>query len=188
MYRIEKTCKLNRKNPDALILLGDLAYGKRDYKGALKFYKEAMSYDKGSYDADVKTAKAYLELGKKQKAHEILAKVLKSTSDSYEAYYLISLLDSYKELAYLKKTIGLNSEFADGWLELADFERERANYALAQTYLNNAYNLDQTYYKYYYYQGKLFENLNDNISANYYIEKSKKLNPNFIEEKKEKKK
>ena len=184
----QKSYKLNRKNPDALILLGDLAYGKRDYKGALKFYKEAMSYDKDSYDADVKTAKAYLELGKKQKAHEILSKVLKSTSDSYEAYYLISLLDSYKELAYLKKTIGLNSEFADGWLELADFERERANYDLAQTYLNNAYNLDQTYYKYYYYQGKLFENLNDNISANYYIEKSKKLNPNFIEEKKEKKK
>ena len=184
----QKSYKLNRKNPDALILLGDLAYGKRDYKDALKFYKEAVNYDKDSYYADVKTAKAYLELGKKQKAHEILSKVLKNTSDSYEAYYLISLLDSYKELTYLKKTIGLNSEFADGWLALADFERERSNYDLAQTYLNNAYNLDQTYYKYYYYQGKLFETLNDNISANYYIEKSKKLNPNLIEEKKEKKK
>lgn len=181
----QKSYKLNKKNPNALILLGDLAYQKEDYRGALKYYKDASKYDKTTYYADVKTAKASLKLGRNSKAKEILEKVLKNSSDSYEAYYLEASLEKYKELTYLKKSIGLNSEFADGWLELANCERKKSNYKLAQVFLNNAYNLDQNNYKYYYYQGLLYKNLKDKENAVYYFKKCKSLNPKFTEVQKE---
>ena len=181
----QKSYRLNKKNPNALLLLGDLAYQKEDYRGALKYYKDAMKYDKTTYYADTKTAKASLKLGRTSKANEILEKVLKNSSDNYEAYYLEALIEKYKELAYLKKSIGLNSEFADGWLELANYERTKANYKLAQLYLNNAYNLDQNNYRYYYYQGLLYKDLKDKENAKYYFQKCKSLNPKFTEVQKE---
>ena len=181
----QKSYKLNKRNSCALILLGDLAYKEEDFKGALRYYKEAMEHDKSTYHAMIKTAKVYLDLGKTQKAHELLQKVLKNSSDYYEAYYLEALIEPYKKQTYLKKSIGLNSENADSWLELANYERGKANYTLAQTYLNNAYNLDQNNYKYYYYQGLLLKSQGNKLDAKYNFQKCKKLNPKFKEVQKE---
>ncbi len=177
--------KQNKKNIDALILLGDLEYQKDDYKNALKYYKDAMKYEKSDYNASIAVAKTYIKLDKKAKAQKILKNVLKNSSNYYEAYYLEALFDKQKTEQYLKKAIGLNSEFVDGWLELANFEMKKSNYTQAQIFLNNAYNLDQTDYKYYYYQGLFYKNKKDMEKATYNFNKSKTLNSKHTSKKKD---
>ena len=177
--------KQNKKNTDALILLGDLEYQKEDYKNALKYYKSAMQYEKTGYKAGIAVARTYMKLDKKAKAQNILKNILKISSNYYEAYYLEALIDKKNKEQYLKKSLGLNSEFIDSWLELANFEINNSNYKKAQIYLNNAYNLDQSYYKYYYYQGLLYKSKKNIEKANYNFNKSKTLNSKHIAKKKE---
>lgn len=177
--------KQNKKNTDALILLGDLEYQKEDYKNALKYYKYALQYEKNNYEANIAAAKTYIKLDKKAKAQNILNNILKNQSNYYEAYYLEALINKKNTEQNLKTALGLNSEFVDGWLELANFEIRNSNYTKAQIYLNNAYNLDQNYYKYYYYQGLLYKKQKNVEKANYNFNKSKTLNSEYIAKKKD---
>jgi len=186
LQNAQKAHKLDKKNVDALIILGDIEFQTENYKNALKHYKIAMNYEKSDYKASIKVAQSYLKLDKAIKAQSILQNILKNNScNCYMAYYLEALLDKGKSQSYLKKALGLNSEFIDGWLELAKYEIENSNYKEAQIYLNNAYNLDQTYYKYYYYQGLLYKNKKDIDKANYNFQKSKTLNSKYIAVKKD---
>jgi len=181
----EKSHKLNKKNTDALLLLGDIEFQTKNYKTALKYYKSAMKYEKNSYKASIKAAKTYLELDKTAKAKSILQNILRTSQNYYEAYYLEAITNKNNTQQYLKKALGLNSEFIDGWLELAKYEIEKSNYQKAQIYLNNAYNLDETDYKYYYYQGLLYKNKKDIENANYNFQKSKILSSKYIAIKKD---
>ncbi|MBR1907509.1 tetratricopeptide repeat protein [bacterium] len=181
----QKAHTLNKKNTDALILLGDLEFQTKNYKSALKYYKTAMKYEKSSYNASIRTAKTYLELDKKAKAQSLLQNTLKNSQNNYEAYYLEAVIDKNNTLEYLKKALSLNSEFVDAWLELAKYEIEKTDYKKAQMYLNNAYNLDETDYKYYYYQGLLYKNKKDIENANYNFQKSKTLSSKYIAIKKD---
>ena len=138
----QKSYKLNEKNTDTLIILGEIEEKKENLKNALKYYKNAMRYEKSGYNASIKVAKIYLKTDKKIKAQKILEDVLKNSSNYYEAYYLEALTDKSKYLDYLKKSLSLNSEFIDGWQELAKYEIEKGNLYKAQIYLNNAYNID----------------------------------------------
>lgn len=177
----KKAYKINSGNPKALITLGDLSYRDKNYKQALDYYKKACSKDKKSYIPFVKEAQAYQKLSNTRKAQEIYTKVLKTHSDSWEAYYNIALLDSSKRVVYLKKAVAVNLLFADGWIELAKAEIDAGNYNIAQKYLSNAFYIDETDCRYYYYQGLVENNYGNYSQAKYNFKKCLKLNPQYKE-------
>lgn len=180
----KKAFKINKNNSKALTTLGDLSYNNKDYKRALDYYKKASTQDKKSYVPLVKEAQAYQKLANEKKSKEIYVKVLKSHSDSWEAYYNIALLDKNKdggkEIIYLKKSLAINPLFEAGWIELADSEINRGNYDIAQKYLSNAYYIDENDFKYYYYQGLINKNSGEYTQAEYNFKKCLKLNSNFV--------
>ena len=103
-----KAHKLDSNNYLSLSVLGDLSYRNKDYKEALKYYKDAESNNKTSSMYSVKVAQTYEKLGKEKKAVEIYERILRTYSDCYLAYYKIALTDKTKEKAYLKKAIAIN--------------------------------------------------------------------------------
>ena len=174
-----KANKLDGNNPVALIVLGDLNYRNKDYKEALKYYKDAESHDKNSWICPVKIAQTYEQLGKERKALEIYEKVLKTYSDAYVAYYKIALKDKSKEFAYLKKAIAINMNYKDAWIDLGRIAIERQNYVQANKYLGVANYIDENDFRYYYYQGLIAKNQGMKQSALQYFKKSLSLNPEY---------
>lgn len=183
----QKAYKINKNNSKTLISMGDLSYRNKDYKQSLKYYKQASSVDKLSYTPLLKEAQACQQLSNFTKAQEIYTKILKTHSDSWEAYYNVALLDGDKEtkITYLKKALAVNPLFKDGWLELAKIEIDRANYLVAQKYLFNAFYLDENDFRYYYYQGLVDKNLGNYTQAEYNFKKCLKLNDKHKEAREE---
>ena len=175
----KKAYKINKNNSQALITLGDLSYRDKNYKQALDYYKKASAQDKKSYTPFVKEAQAYQKLSNTKKAKEIYTKVLKTHSDSWEAYYNVALLDADKKTIYLKKSLAVNPLFEAGWIELAKTEVDKGNYDVAQKYLSNAFYIDENDFKYYYYQGLVNKNSGDYVQAEYNFKKCLKLNSGF---------
>lgn len=177
----KKAYKINMNNPKALITLGDLSYMNKNYKQALSYYKKAAGQDKKSYVPLVKEAQAYQKLSNTKKATEIYTKVLKTHSDSWEAYYNVALLDKDKEVTYLKKALAVNPLYKDAWIQLAKSDIDKGNYEIAQKYLANAFYIDENDFRYYYYQGLIDCNSGDFNKAKYDFKKSLKLNANFTD-------
>lgn len=181
----KKAYKLDKNSPKALITLGDLSYRDKNYKQALDYYKKAANQDKKSYIPLVKEAQAYQQLANTKKAEEIYTKVLKTHSDSWEAYYNVALLDKpvdkEKSVIYLKKTLAVNPLYENAWIELAKTEIDKGNYDIAAKYLSNAFYIDENDFRYYYYQGLVNANSGDFTQAQYNFKKSLKLNANFAD-------
>lgn len=177
----KKAYNLSKSQPKALITLGDLSYRDKNYKQALNYYKKAAAEDKKSYTPLVKEAMAYQQLSNTKKATEIYTKVLKTHSDSWEAYYNVALLDKDKQIIYLKKSLAVNPLFKDAWIDLAKANIEKDNYGIAQKYLSNAFYIDENDFRYYYYQGLINNNLGDYAQAKYNFKKCLKLNANCEE-------
>lgn len=183
----KKAYRINRNNPKSLLTLGDLYSRDKDYKQALAYYKKAASVDKKSYQPLVKEAEAYQNLSNIKKAQEIYTKVLKTHSDSWEAYYNVAMLDNSdkeKQVIYLKKSLAVNPLYKDAWIELAKNDIDKGNYYIAQKYLANAFYIDENDFRYYYYQGLIYNNKGDLSQAKYNFKKCLKLNANFEEAKK----
>ena len=176
----KKAYKSNKNNPITLVTMGDLSCCNKDYKQALKYYKQAASQDKSSYKPLVKEAQTYQKLSDSKKANELYTKILKTHSDSWEAYYNTALIspDKEKQAVYLKKALAVNPLFKDGWIELSKTEINNGNYDIAQKYLANAFYIDENDFRYYYYQGLVNHNMNDLVQAKYNFKKCLKLNPN----------
>lgn len=174
-----KAYKADRRNPIALLVLGDVNYRKGDFKNAIKYYESASTQDKSSYIPQVKLAKALMNADKSKKALEIYEKILKTHSDCYEAYYNIALTDKSREENYLKQSVAINIRFIDGWLDLARYSIERNELNKADEYLTVANELDNNNYKYYYYQGLLYKNKGLTADAKRSFRKSLNLNPDF---------
>ena len=181
----QKAYKINSDNPKVLITLGDLNYMNKNYKQALSYYKKASSKDKKSYTPLIKEAQTYQKLSNIKKATEIYTKVLKTHSDSWEAYYNIALLDKNndkdKTNIYLKKALAVNPFFENGWIELAKIQIDKGDYNTAQEYLANVFYIDENNFRYYYYQGLICQNTGDYIQAKYNFKKCLKLNSTYTE-------
>jgi len=177
----KKAYKIDDNNSKALITFGDLSYKDKKYKEALNYYKNAANHDKKSYKPLLKEAQAYQMLSNNQKAKEIYTKVLKTHSDSWDAYYNIALLDEGKKVIYLKKALAINPLFEDAWIELAKTEINNSNYEIAQKYLSNAFYVDENDFRYYYYLGLINNNTNDITQAKYNFKKCLKLNPKYTD-------
>lgn len=174
-----KSYKINKRNTKAIITLGDLSYRDKNYKQALFYYRKASSQDKKSYVPLVKEAKTYQQLSNSKKAKELYEKVLKTYSESWEAYYNVALMDKQKAAVYLKKALAINPMFEDGWISLAKMEIDSGNYDVAQKYLSNAFCIDENDFRYYYYQGLVSKNLGNQDQAIYDFKKCLKLNSGF---------
>jgi tetratricopeptide (TPR) repeat protein len=172
-----KAYKLNSGDPITLLVLGDLKTRDKDYKAALKYYKDAQSNDKNSWMPAIKVAQTYEMLNREKEAVQIYDKVLRTFSDAYLAYYKVALKDKAKEIAYLKKAIAVNPAFKDGWLDLGRIQIERRDFVQARKYLQIAYYIDENDFRYYYYQGLVYKNqgLSDEARTNF--RKSIILNP-----------
>lgn len=175
----KKAHKINLNNPKALVTLGDLSYRDENYKRALEYYKRASCHDKKAYEPLIKEAQVYQKLSKDKKAKDIYVKILKTHSDSSEAYYNIALVEKDKEIVYLKKALAVNPLFEDGWIQISKAEINKGNYELAQKYLANAFYIDENDFRYYYYQGLVNKNLGNYTQAKEYFRKCLKLNSGF---------
>lgn len=173
----QKAVKLDGNNSTALLVLGDLSYRSGDYKTALKYYKDAESNTKNYSMPSVKIAQTYEQLGKDKKAYEIYEKLLKAYNDCYIAYYKIAMKDKAKELAYLKKSLAININYTEAWLELGRIAIENKQFDDAKKYLKISKYIDENNFKYYYYQGILAKKQGKNGKE--YFEKSLSINPNY---------
>ena len=173
----QKALKIDGNNSTALLVLGDLSYRTGDFKNAIKYYKNAEANTKNSSLPSIKIAQTYEQLGKTKKALEIYEKVIKTYNDCYAAYYKIALQDKSKELSYLKKSLAINMNFTESWLELGRIAIEKKQFDDAKRYLKISKYIDENNYKYYYYQGILAKNQGKNGKE--YFEKSLSINPDY---------
>lgn len=91
--------------------------------------------------------------------------------------------DKSKELAYLKKSLAININYTEAWLELGRIAIEKKQFDEAKKYLKISKYIDENHYKYYYYQGVLAKNQGKNGKE--YFEKSLSINPNYTPAKEE---
>lgn len=179
-----KAIDIDPAHSEALMVLGNIAFRAKDMKLAENYFKKAISKD-STNNAKIRLAEVYQELDNVKKAKEMYAKVLRVSSKSYEAYYQMALLEKDRELTYLKKSIALNPDFKDGWIDLARYEIDRESYDKALSYLSVAKYIDENDYRYYYYLGLVLKNKGLLADANKNFEKSLNINPNYQLAKKE---
>lgn len=180
-----KAYKLDKSNAIALLVLGDLAYRNDNLDTALRYYESASSCDRQSYIPEIGVAKVCQKLGKNKKALEIYSKILKTRSDCYEAYYNMALLDKSREAAYLKKSVAINLQFKDGWIDLARTAIESNKLNQASDYLAIAKYIDENDFRYYYYQGLVYKHKGLVGDAKRSFRKSIMLNPDYAPAKEE---
>ncbi|MBD5402923.1 tetratricopeptide repeat protein [bacterium] len=173
-----KSIDIDPSNPTALIVLGDVAFRNNDYKLAEGYYKRVLGKSQ-NYEAEIKLAQIYQRVDNVKKAKEIYSKILRVSSSSYKAYYLMALLEKDRELAYLKKAIAINPDFRDGWIDLARIEISNEDYDKALSFLSIAKYIDENDYRYYYYLGLILKNRGLTAEAHKNFEKSLDLNPDY---------
>src|SRR5574344_528581 len=173
-----KSVDIDESNSTALTVLGDVAFNNKDYKLAETYYKKASGKDT-TYNAEIKLAETYQKLNNEKKAKEIYAKILKVSSKAYESYYQMALIDKSRETTYLKKSIAINPNFKDGWIDLARVEISKDNYENAMSFLGVAKYIDDNDFRYYYYLGLVLKNKGLTAEANKNFEHSLEINPDY---------
>ena len=173
-----KAIDIEPGNPEALIVLGNIELRNKNLKNAETYFKKASSKDK-TYTANIKLAQIYQTQNNIKKAKEIYSKILKVSSKAYEAYYEMALLENDRKEAYLKKTVAINPDYENGWLELTKMEIDREVYDKALDYLSVAKYIDENNYKYYYYNGLILKNKGLTEEAKKSFEMSLNINPEF---------
>ncbi len=179
-----KSINIDSSNSEALIILGKIAFRNNDLQKAENYFKKATSKDK-THSAELKLAQVYQKQNNIKKAKEIYSKVLKVSSKAYEAYYQIALLEKDRQDAYLKKTVAINPDFIDGWLDMARIEVQRGSYDNALSYLGIAKYINDNDYRYYYYLGLILKNKGMAQDAKRNFETCLNINPDYEPAKKE---
>lgn len=173
-----KAVDIEQNHPEALIILGNIAMRNGDLKSAENYFKKATAKD-NSHEAEIKLAQVYEKQNNIKKAKDLYSKVLKVSDKAYEAYYQMALLEKDREETYLKKSIAINPNFKDGWIDLARLEINKDSYDKAKYYLNISKYIDDNDCRYYYYLGLVLKNKGLTAEANKNFEKSLNLNPNY---------
>lgn len=172
-----KSDKSGGDNPIALMVLGDINYRNKDYKSALKYYKKAECYNKNSYVPLIGIAQTYEQMQNTKKAYEIYEKILKTYNNCCIAYYKMAQKDKTRDISLLKKSIEINVNFVDAWVDLAKISIERDNFSDAKQYLRVLNYIDDNDYRYYYYQGMLAKK--QGLDGSAYFKKSLIMNPDY---------
>ncbi|MBR1425598.1 tetratricopeptide repeat protein [bacterium] len=170
-----KSLAIDPAHTMALSILGDIAYRNSDYKLAQNYYKKAGK----DIHCEVRLAQTYQKLNNSKKAREIYENILKRSSNAYEAYYEMALLDKDRELTYLKKSVAINPNFTDGWIDLARCEITKENFDTAMSFLDIVKYIDEVDFRYYYYFGLVLKNKGLISEAGKNFKKSLELNPDY---------
>lgn len=146
----QRAFKEDSKNYIAAITLADLSFDERKYEEAMKYYKTAKRLTKNTAPS-VGIAKTYLALEQDKKSKKLYEKLLKKHSSDEDL--LIGSLKVFPQRAddYLARIASVDISNNDIWLGLANQSIKDKNYAMAETYLNNSYYIDENNFKYYYY-------------------------------------
>lgn len=152
-----KAYNYNIDNINTLLTLGDIAYENNKYKQAIKYYKKASKSRAAVTEAKLKLADTYAKLNNTKNSVSICEKLTKTDNTAYKAFYYIALNNPSYELSYLKKSVAINPNFKDGWIDLSRVMIENGNLDMAKKYLENAYYIDGNDYRYYYYQSLLIK-------------------------------
>ena len=170
-----KSLKLGGKNSQALMVMGKIKYHNKEYKEALRYFKDAESKTETLPSAWV--AMTYSAMGENKKAKEINTKILKEHSDCALVYYNVALQDSNREYEYLKKAVSINIGFIDAWVGLTRNALNKGKLNDARKYLAIVKYIDENDFRYYYYQGLLCKAKGQTQDAKYYFNKSLLINP-----------
>ena len=179
-----KALDIEASNSDSLLIMGDISMRNGDLKSAENYYKKATSKD-NSHLAEIRLAQVYQKTNNIKKAKDLYSKVLKVSSKAYEAYYNMALLEKDREEVYLKKSVAINPNFKDGWIDLARLEIDKDSFEQALAFLGIAKYIDDSDYRYYYYLGLILKNKGMDSEAKKNFEKSLKLNSEFAPAQKE---
>lgn len=152
-----KAYNYNLSNINTLLTLGDVAYENSKYKQALKYYKKAAKSRSSVTEAKLKLADTYAKLNNSKTSASLYEKIAKNDITAYEAFYHMALNNPDTELSYLKKSVAINPNFKDGWIDLSRVMIENGNLAQAKKYLENAYYIDENDFRYYYYHSLLMK-------------------------------
>jgi len=171
----DKSLKLDGNNKQASMVMGKIKYRNKEYKEALKHFKNAESKNNALPSAWL--AMTYSSLGDEEKAKQINTKILKDYSDCAIVYYNVAKQDKNREFEYLKKAIALNIGFIDGWTGLIKNALDKGQYEKALKYLAIVKYIDENDFRYYYYQGLMLKAKGLTQDANIYFKKSLTANP-----------
>lgn len=170
--------KEDKKNYLALLTLANLNYDAKNYEIALNYYKLASKICSDSLPK-VGMAKSYSKLNKNKKSRKIYEKLLKK--DFEDTDLLIGAIKIYPQRTeyYLSKTISLDITNIEVWLGLTKLAINDKNYKMAETFLNNAYYIDENNFKYYYYLSLLLNAKGDIEKSKQALIKCSRLNSDY---------
>ena len=177
-YRIEKN------NLDTLIGLADIRYIHKDYKGAIKYYKKALRFDKNNFEILLKLSCALREDAQKPKVlKKVENLVQKYEQNNFVSYYESAISIAQKNTVlkqeFLNRSFAINPLYRNTLGELVALEINNKNYKVARSLIDNAsYTLEKNYY-YYYLLGLYNQAQGKKREAIYSYKTSLNLNSNF---------
>lgn len=146
----KKSRKIKPNNEDSLITLGDLEFKNGNYKNSIKYYKEILNNKSTRQEILEKIANSYSKISNNSSLYN---KLIKEYPNSYIANYQVGV--DTTSIGNIKKAIAINILFQDAWIDLARIMIEQGNLDLAENYLTVANYIDNSNYRYYYYQNLL---------------------------------
>ena len=176
--------KIEKKNQDTLIGLGDIRYLHGDYKNALKTYKKAHKNDKDNYEIILKLANAQKQYAKYPKEIKKLENLIdKMPKNEYLAFYKTAISQAQKNIVlkeeYLKRALNINPMQENALGELIELHLKNRNFKVAKGLIYNAsFTLEKNYY-YYYLCGLYDQAVGKKKEAIQFYKTSLNLNPSF---------
>lgn len=167
----QKSYKINKKNPETLLGLGNIEFYWDDYDKALEYYLMVLKRQKNNQDAMLNIAVCYALKKDFKNANIWVKKLLNINPYNYRAYYLLSFVDKSDRDFNLKKSLSINPVFVDAWAELAKINLEDGNSKLAEAYLLPLEYLSYKNFMYYYCLGLKYQSANNLAEAKKAFEK-----------------
>ena len=146
---------------------------------SLKYYKEARKLSEESLSS-IGIAKSYIALEKEAKSKKLYEKLLKRYSNDCDL--LIGALKVFPQRTeyYLSTVASLDINNVEVWLGLAKVAIHEKNFVMAETFLNNAYYIDDDNFKYYYYLSTLFQAKGDLTKSKESLKRCSRLNSDYV--------
>lgn len=175
----QRAYKDDSRNYLATLTFADLAFEERKYDEALKYYKEARRLTKETKPA-IGVANSLLALDNVKKSKKMFEKMLKK--NGFDEDLLIGSLKIFPQRAdeYLPRLASVDISNSELWLGMANIAIKDNNLKMAETYLNNAYYIDENNFKYYYYLSLVYKAKGDYEKANQSLVRCSRLNSDYI--------